>query len=140
MIYATGELRVAYQCRLFEVVVFNTGPALASGIEVADELELEFEETSTVGATIIWGEDPIVLPPGADFVVSQPELTRSQAAITLPDLNPGDAHTLRFWTISYWATTSNAPIDLVNSADVSTSSIDSNPLNNSASVTVVLQP
>ncbi|MEM6962211.1 MAG: DUF11 domain-containing protein, partial [Myxococcota bacterium] len=140
LLFRFGDLQYGIQFRLFEVVVFNTGPDPATGIEIDDELRIEFEETSTDGATLIWGEDPIDLPLDAEFVVSQPDVDRSRAEIALPNLGPGESHTLRFWTVSYWIATADDPINLLNQAEVETSSIDSNPLNNTASATVGLQP
>ncbi|MEM1143752.1 MAG: galactose oxidase-like domain-containing protein [Pseudomonadota bacterium] len=140
LLFRFGDLQYGIQFRLFEVAVFNTGPDPATGIEIDDELRIEFEETSAVGATLIWGEDPIDLPLDAEFVVSQPDVDRSRAEIALPNLGPGESHTLRFWTVSYWVATADDPIDLLNRAEVETGSIDSNPLNDTASASVGLQP
>lgn len=141
LIYTSGDtLRLGYQFRLFEVVVTNTGPDAATGISIDDELLLDYDPAAAVGATIIWAEDPIELPPDTEFTVLQPEIDRSRAEISLPDLPAGQAHTLRFWTITFWSAAVDATINLVNTADASLATIDTNAFNNSAAVTAPLNP
>ena len=141
LIYTSGDtLRLGYQFRLFEVVVTNAGPDAATGISIDDELLLDYDPAAAVGATIIWAEDPIELPPDSEFTVLQPEIDRSRAEISLPDLPAGQAHTLRFWTITFWSAGVDATINLVNTADASLATIDTNAFNNSAAVTVPLNP
>ncbi len=118
----------------------NTGPDAATGISIDDELLLDYDPAAAVGATIIWAEDPIELPPDTEFTVLQPEIDRSRAEISLPDLPAGQAHTLRFWTITFWSAAVDATINLVNTADASLATIDTNAFNNSAAVTVPLNP
>jgi Domain of unknown function (DUF1929)/Domain of unknown function DUF11 len=141
LIYTSGDtLRLGYQFRLFEVVVTNTGPDTATGILIDDELLLDYDPAAAVGATIIWGEDPIELPPNTEFTVQQPEVDRSRAEISLPDLEAGQGHTLRFWTVTFWSAQVNATVELVNTADSSVATIDSNAFNNSAAATAPLNP
>ncbi len=142
LIYSSGDTaRIGFQFRLFEVVVTNAGPDQATGIEIDDELLLDIDPTSGAGATIIWGEDPIDLPQDAVFTVSQPDVDRSRADISLPDLDAGQSHSLRFWTVSYWFTAApDATVDLVNTASVSVVTIDANALNDSATDTAALNP
>lgn len=140
LIYTSGDSSIGYHFRLFEIDVVNLGPDPASGLEVADELRIEFDEQTAIGATLIWGDGPIELPAGSDFMVSQPDITRSRADITLPDLPPGATHSMRFWTVSVRINQSDDPITLINEAEVATTTIDANPLNNTASETLSLVP
>lgn len=140
LIYNTGAASIGYQIRLFELAITNSGPDPVTGIEVTDTLRLDFDPATTAGATIIWGEDPIDLPAGTVFTVSQPDLALSRADVTLPGLNPGGTHTLRFGTLSFWYTFDNGAVNLVNEAEVGGVTLDANPLNNSATQTVGLNP
>jgi hypothetical protein len=133
-------LRIGMQFRLFEVTVTNSGPDRATGIEIEDQLVIEATPEPALGATLIWDEDPIDLPLGATFMVSQPAADVSRAEITLPDLEAGQAHSLRFWTISTWLGTPESQVTLTNRAEADVATIDTNTVNNSATESVGLNP
>lgn len=140
-IYTSGDtVSIGFHFRLFEVVVTNNGPDPATGILINDELLLDYDPAVATGGTIIWGEEPIELPVDTEFTVQQPAFDRSRAEISLPDLEPGQAHTMRFWTVTVWGAEVNAMVNLVNTANANVMTIDPDSLNNSAAATAPLNP
>ena len=85
---------------LYTIRIDNEGSVHAENIEVSDAVSLALAGPAS-GAMFI-PDDPLEIPEGAELgpIVNEPFPPASRFNVTLPEIPPGDAVEIRFWTLA----------------------------------------